>query len=80
MKIILNFFLLHILILSPVFADTHLDLDFEGIKIGDSLLSYMTKEEILNEIEYNNSVGQNYRMNLVRFTMMLLIRIIKQLI
>ena len=60
MKIILNFFLLHILILSPVFADTHLDLDFEGIKIGDSLLSYMTKEEILNEIEYNNSVGQNY--------------------
>ena len=60
MKIIFHYFFLHLLLLTPLFADSHLDLDFEGIKIGDSLLSYMTQEEILNEIEYNNSVGQKY--------------------
>ena len=53
-------FLFFIFFFNPVFAATLLDIDFNGIKIGDSLLSYMTKEEILNEIEYNNSIGQHY--------------------
>ena len=35
-----------------IFADDIYDLQIEGISIGDSLLDYMTKDEILEEIEY----------------------------
>ena len=34
-----------------VFADDISDFEIEGISIGDSLLDYMTEEEILEEIE-----------------------------
>ena len=37
---------------TSVFADDIYDLQIEGISIGDSLLDYMTKDEILEEIEY----------------------------
>ena len=40
------------LVCSPsVFADDISDLQIEGISIGDSLLDYMTEDEILKEIE-----------------------------
>ena len=36
-----------------VFADDISDFQIEGISIGDSLLDYMTEDEILKEIELN---------------------------
>ena len=43
-----------LLISSPsVFADDISDFQIEGISIGDSLLDYMTEDEILKEIEEN---------------------------
>ena len=49
---------------SSVFADDISDFQIEGISIGDSLLDYMTIEEINNEIdfiygEFNNSKSKN---------------------
>ena len=48
-------FLLSIYLYSSlsVFADDISDFQIEGISIGDSLLDYLTVEEILNEIEMN---------------------------
>ena len=43
-----------LLLTSPsVFADDISDFQIEGISLGDSLLDYMTKDEILKEIELN---------------------------
>ncbi|MDA9357497.1 hypothetical protein N9R34_01360 [Candidatus Thioglobus sp.] len=39
-----------------VFADDISDFSIEGISIGDSLLDYMTEEEILKEIEENKEM------------------------
>jgi hypothetical protein len=50
--LLFSFFLLS----SPsVFADDISDFKIEGISIGDSLLDYMTEEEILEEIERNKN-------------------------
>jgi len=38
-----------------VFADDMSDFSIEGISIGDSLLDYMTEEQILKEIEINKN-------------------------
>ena len=38
-----------------VFADDISDFEIEGISIGDSLLDYMTEDEILEEIELNKN-------------------------
>jgi len=47
--LLFSFFLLS----SPsVFADDIYDLDIEGVSIGDSLLDYMSEEEIFKEIEF----------------------------
>ena len=43
-----------------VFADDISDFSIEGISLGDSLLDYMTEEEILKEIEEN----KDYYLNL----------------
>jgi len=43
--------LLFFLSSTSVFADDISDFEIEGISIGDSLLDYMTEEEILKEIE-----------------------------
>ena len=48
--LIFSFFLLSS---SSVFADDISDFQIEGISIGDSLLDYMTEDEILKEIELN---------------------------
>ena len=58
-KLLVLLFSLFLLISShSVFADDISDFEIEGISIGDSLLDYMTEEEILEQIEYrinNNS-------------------------
>ena len=43
---------------TSVFADDISDFSIEGISIGDSLLDYMTEEEILKEIEVNKDMYQ----------------------
>ena len=49
-----TFLIIFVLFFSTsVFADDISDLQIEGISIGDSLLDYMTEEEILMEIELN---------------------------
>jgi hypothetical protein len=40
---------------SSVFADDISDFEIEGISIGDSLLDYMTEDEILEQIELNKN-------------------------
>ena len=50
-KLFILLFSLFFLSSPSVFADTISDFEIEGISIGDSLLDYMTEEEILEEIE-----------------------------
>jgi hypothetical protein len=52
-KLLILLFSLLFLSSPSVFADDISDFEIEGISIGDSLLDYMTKEEILEEIENN---------------------------
>jgi len=55
--LLLSFFLLN----SPsVLADDFSDFSIEGVSIGDSLLDYMTEDEILKEIEANKNVRLTY--------------------
>ena len=44
------------------FADDINELEIEGISIGESLLDYLSKDEIINEIEANKS-SYNYLNN-----------------
>ena len=51
-KLLILLFSLFFLISSPsIFADDISDFEIEGISIGDSLLDYMTEEEIHKQIE-----------------------------
>ena len=50
-KLLILLFSFFLLISPSVFADDISDLEIEGISIGDSLLDYMTKDEILEGIE-----------------------------
>ena len=50
-KLLVLLFSLFFLSSPPVFADDISDFKIEGISIGDSLLDYMTEDEILEEIE-----------------------------
>jgi len=50
-KLLILLFSLFFLSSSSVFADDISDFEIEGISIGDSLLDYMTEDEILKEIE-----------------------------
>ena len=50
-KLLILLFSLFLLSSPSVFADDISDFSIEGISIGDSLLDYMTEEEILEEIE-----------------------------
>ena len=52
-KLLLLLFSLFLLNSPSVFADDISDFEIEGMSIGDSLLDYMTEEEILEEIELN---------------------------
>ena len=52
-KLLVLLFSLFLLSSPSVFADDISDFQIEGISIGDSLLDYMTEEEILEEMELN---------------------------
>ena len=52
-KLLVLIFSLFLLSSPTVFADDISDFEIEGMSIGDSLLDYMTEEEILEEIELN---------------------------
>ena len=52
-KLLVLLFSLFLLTSPSVFADDISDFQIEGISIGDSLLDYMTEDEILKEIELN---------------------------
>ena len=55
-KLLILLFSFFLFGLPSVFADDISDFQIEGISIGDSLLDYMTEEEIHNEIEENKKV------------------------
>ena len=50
-KLLILLFPIFLLSSPSVFADDISDFEIDGISIGDSLLDYMTEEEILEEIE-----------------------------
>ena len=50
-KLLILLFSIFLLSSPSVFADDISDFEIEGISIGESLLDYMTEEEILEEIE-----------------------------
>jgi hypothetical protein len=52
-KLLVLLFSLFSLSTTSVFAEDISDFQIEGISIGDSLLDYMTEDEILKEIERN---------------------------
>ena len=54
-KLLILLFSIFFLSSPSVFAEDLSDFQIEGISIGDSLLDYMTEEEILNEIELNKN-------------------------
>jgi hypothetical protein len=54
-KLLILLFSLFLLSSTSVFADSNLNFQIEGIGIGDSLLDYMTEDEILEEIELNKN-------------------------
>jgi hypothetical protein len=60
-KLLLSLFLFGFLISPSVFADDISNFSIEGISIGDSLLDYMTEEEIMsNKINYFSDERQYY--------------------
>ena len=52
-KLLIFLFSFFLLSSTSIFADDISDFQIEGISIGDSLLDYMTEEEILEEVEAN---------------------------
>ena len=61
-KLLILLFSLFFLISSPsIFADDISDFQIEGISIGDSLLDYMTEDEIMsNKLNYLAGERQYY--------------------
>ena len=57
-KLLILLFSLFFLSSPSVFADDISDFQIEGISIGDSLLDYMTEDEILKEIELSLSLNE----------------------
>ena len=55
-KLLILLFSIFLLSSPSVFADEISDFQIEGISLGDSLLDYMTEEEILEEIELNKDI------------------------
>ena len=55
-KLLIFLFSLFLLTSHSVIADDISDFQIEGISVGDSLLDYMTEEEILKEIEENKDL------------------------
>jgi hypothetical protein len=59
-KLLILLFSIFLLSSPSVFADDISDFEIEGISVGDSLLDYMTEEEILEEIETSISRNDNH--------------------
>ena len=59
-KLLILLFSIFFLSSHSVFADDISDFQIEGISIGDSLLDYMTEDEILKEIEINKYQAFEY--------------------
>ena len=59
-KLLILLFSLFFLSSPSVFADDISDFQIEGISIGDSLLNYMTEDEILKEIEISLSLNEYF--------------------
>ena len=59
-KLLVLLFSIFFLSSPSVFADDISDFSIEGISVGDSLLDYMTEEEILEEIETSISRNDNH--------------------
>ena len=55
-KLLILLFSLFLLSSPSVFADDISDFEIEGMSIGDSLLDYMTEEEILTEMEKSKDI------------------------
>ena len=60
-KLLVLLFSLFFLSSPPVFADDISDFKIEGISIGDSLLDYMTEDEILKETERTKNHYSNLK-------------------
>ena len=59
-KLIIYLFLILPSISNLVYADEIRDFQIEGISIGDSLLTHLSKNEIVNEIEINKNAYRNF--------------------
>ena len=59
-KLLVLLFSIFLLSSPSVFADDISDFEIEGIGIGDSLLDYMTEDEILAEIKISISANDNH--------------------
>jgi hypothetical protein len=59
-KLLILLFSLFFLSSPSVYADDISDFEIEGMSIGDSLLDYMTEDEILAEIEISISANDNH--------------------
>jgi len=62
-KLLILLFSIFFLSSPSVFADDISDFSIEGISIGDSLLDYMTEDEILKEMERGNSKNNYFYLN-----------------
>ena len=62
-KLLILLFSFFLLSSQSIFADDISDFTIEGISIGNSLLDYMTEDEILEEIELSISLNDNYYLN-----------------
>ena len=60
-KLLILLFSIFFLTSPSVFADDISDFTIEGISIGDSLLDYMTEDEILEEIEINKNMYLHFK-------------------
>ena len=61
-KLFILLFSLFLLNSSSVFADDISDFQIEGISIGDSLLDYLTEDEILKELEISIKSNDNFNL------------------
>ena len=59
-KLFTYLFLILFSLSAPSFANDIKEFEIEGISIGDSLLNYLSKEEIIKDIEFNKPAYKNY--------------------
>ena len=65
MKTLLTLFVL--LFSSSVLADDISDFQIEGMSVGDSLLKYLSKKEIISKTDFEKEQGNNKEMAVIYF-------------